>query len=143
MSGSDVKRKLLILCREAGFPIRDAEINIKSFLSDKATNAKDVESFYSVLESEDAYFRDLLENAEKENKRLRFIAVFDKGVGSISLQSVDQLSPFYGLNGSDNMISFTTERYSSTPLVIRGPGAGAEVTAAGVLSEIINMGKSI
>ena len=143
LSGSDVKRKLLILCREAGFPIRDAEINIKSFLSDKATNAKDVESFYSVIESEDAYFRDLLENAEKENKRLRFIAVFDKGVGSISLQSVDQSSPFYGLNGSDNMISFTTERYSSTPLVIRGPGAGAEVTAAGVLSEIINMGKSI
>jgi len=143
LSGSDVKRKLLILCREAGFPIRDSEINIKSFLSDKAINAKDVESFYSVIESENAYFRDLLENAEKENKRLRFIAVFDKGVGSISLQSVDPSSPFYGLNGSDNMISFTTERYSSTSLVIRGPGAGAEVTAAGVLSEIINMGKSI
>ena len=70
---------------------------------------------------------------------MRFIAALDHGVATISLQEVDSSNPFYNLSGSDNMIVFTTERYKERPLVVRGPGAGAEVTAAGVFAEIIQI----
>ena len=72
---------------------------------------------------------------------MRFIAKLEKGKASISLEEVNSSHPFYNLSGSDNIISFTTERYSERPLVVKGPGAGAEVTAAGVFAEIISIGK--
>ena len=78
--------------------------------------------------------------ASAAGKKLRFIAQLEDGKATVSLQSVDEQHPFYSLNGSDNMIVFTTERYKERPLVIRGPGAGAEVTAAGVFAEIISIG---
>lgn len=79
--------------------------------------------------------------AAKNNKVLRFIASLDKGKAKISLQDVDSSHPFYNLSGSDNIISFTTDRYTDRPLVVKGPGAGAEVTAAGVFAEIISISK--
>jgi len=141
LSGSDVKRKLLILSREAGYDIHDSDIVVDGFLSEKAMQAKSVEAFYDVLQENEESFNKRIKDAESENKKLRFIAKFENGEGSIALEAVDSESPFYGLSGSDNMISFSTERYSNTPLVVRGPGAGADVTAAGVLAEIINMGR--
>ena len=81
--------------------------------------------------------------AAKENKKLRYIALLKEGKAEISLKSVDSNHPFYSLSGSDNMISFTTERYRERPLVIKGPGAGAEVTAAGVFADIIRIGNYV
>ena len=80
------------------------------------------------------------QKAENEGKVLRMIAKLDNGHASIGLEAVDSSHPFYGLSGSDNMIVFTTKRYEERPLVVRGPGAGAEVTAAGVFAEIIKIG---
>ena len=77
--------------------------------------------------------------AEKRGEALRFIAKMENGMASVDLESVDQINPFFALDGSDNMISFTTDRYLERPLVIKGPGAGAEVTAAGVFAEIISL----
>lgn len=139
LSGADVKRKILILARESGFEIEESDIVIDNILSDACLGAKDVEGFYKALESEEEHFSSLIEKAEKENCRLRFIASYENGAGSISLKKVDNKNPFYSLSGSDNMIVIYSNRYHETPLVIRGPGAGADVTAAGLLAEIISM----
>ena len=82
----------------------------------------------------------MLEKANTEGKVLRFIAQMEGGKATVSLQAVGQDHPFYSLSGSDNIIAFTSERYKERPLVIKGPGAGAEVTAAGVFAEIITIG---
>jgi aspartokinase/homoserine dehydrogenase 1 len=95
--------------------------------------------FFDELQKSDDYFEELRINAQKENKVLRFIAKMENGNASVELQSVDSSNPFFALDGSDNMISFTTDRYLERPLVIKGPGAGAEVTAAGVFAEIIGL----
>ena len=85
-------------------------------------------------------FESLIKKAELQNQVLRFVAKLEKGEASVELESVDTNSPFYALNGSDNMIVFTTDRYKDRPLVVRGPGAGGEVTAAGVFAEILKIG---
>ncbi len=139
LSGTDVKRKLLILSRESGFEIEEENITIKNILSDAALVAPNVEAFYTQLENDNANYQDLISSAEKEGKRLRFIASYENGRGTISLQAVASDNPFYSLSGSDNMIVIYSSRYNETPLVVRGPGAGADVTAAGILAEIISM----
>ena len=139
LSGADVKRKLLILSREAGVDLEEKDIIIDGILSEKSIEAKSVDQFFDVLKNEAGYYHNLIKAAEEKGERLRFIASLENGKGEISLQSVDQSSPFFGLNGSDNMIVFHSHRYNQTPLVVRGPGAGADVTAAGVLAEIINI----
>ena len=143
LSGADVKRKLLILSRECGFNIEGSAISIKDILSEDCLVATSVESFFSLLEKDQQRFKEMIVKAESQNKRLRFIATYENGEGRIGLQEVDNTNPFYSLSGSDNMIVISSERYSSTPLVIRGPGAGAEVTAAGILAEIISIGKHL
>ena len=140
LSGLDVKRKILILAREAGLPMEAQEIFVDNILPDYCLAAKTKEDLRKALERADTYFEEMRENAEKEGKRLRMIAKLQYGKASIRLQSVDRSSPFYHLNGSDNMLVFTTERYKDRPLVIQGPGAGAEVTAAGVFAELIHIG---
>lgn len=140
LSGADVKRKILILGREIGLPLEADDVIVENLLPQDCLDAPDVEVFFKTLEENDAYFEKLLEDAQNEAKALRFIARLEDGEARVGLQRVDQNSPFYGLNGSDNMMVFTTERYKERPLVIRGPGAGAEVTAAGVFAEIIKIG---
>ncbi|MNL23859.1 Bifunctional aspartokinase/homoserine dehydrogenase 1 [compost metagenome] len=103
-------------------------------------NADSVESFYEELKNENSYFEALKEKARLENKVIRYIGKLEDGVVSISVQIVDDKHPFYALSGSDNIISFTTERYKERPLVVKGPGAGAEVTAAGVFADLVNVG---
>ena len=97
--------------------------------------------FFVELKKNDDVFEKRRALASGKNKVLRFIAKLEKGKASISLEEVDSAHPFYNLSGSDNIISFTTDRYSDRPLVVKGPGAGAEVTAAGVFAEIISIGK--
>ncbi len=103
--------------------------------------AASVADFYQELENNAAYFEDLKSQAAAGNKVLRYIGKLEGGKVTINLQMVDEFHPFYMLSGSDNIISFTTDRYKDRPLVIKGPGAGAEVTAAGVFADIINVGK--
>jgi aspartokinase/homoserine dehydrogenase 1 len=139
LNGIDLKRKLIILAREAGTTIEGKEVFISPVLSENCQNAPDVTSFINVLAAENESFEHLYTSAKAENKVLRMVAKLEEGKASISLEKIADTHPFSQLNGSDNMIVFTTSRYKERPLVIRGPGAGAEVTAAGIFSEIIKI----
>ena len=140
LSGKDVKRKIMILAREAGYAIESEQVMVENILPEACIKAHSVEDFFKVLEKNDEHFERLRSNAEKEGKVLRFAAKLEDGKASLGLEAVDSAHPFYLLSGSDNMIAFTTERYKERPLVVRGPGAGAEVTAAGIFAEIITIG---
>jgi bifunctional aspartokinase / homoserine dehydrogenase 1 len=138
LTGIDVRRKLVILAREAGFAIEDTDVDIINFLPEACLSAKTVDAFFEALKNSDAIFDKMLQDAN--GGQLRMIAKIENGKATIGLQTVDTKNPFCHLDGSDNMIVFTTERYRERPLVVRGPGAGAEVTAAGVFAEIIAIG---
>lgn len=140
LSGSDVRRKILILAREAGFALESVEVEIQNILPQACTDAKTVTQFFEELEKADEYFENLKQKAVTEGGALRMIASLDKGRATIGLQLVTATNPFAQLSGSDNMIVFTTERYQERPLVVQGAGAGAEVTAAGVFAEVITIG---
>ena len=140
LSGMDVRRKLIILARETGKSLEPDEVDIQNPLPKACQEAETVEDFFVALAKEDEHFSGLVESAQKEGKVLRMCATLDGDKASVGLRPVDQSHPFYTLSGSDNMIVFTTERYTDRPLVVRGPGAGAEVTAAGVFAEIIKIG---
>jgi len=140
LNGLDVRRKIIILGREAGLPIESDAVEIENILPPAVQAAPTVEEFFTELEKVDNYFEEKRAFAKQEGKVLRMIAKLEKGKATIGLQSVDDSNPFSTLSGSDNMIVFTTDRYKERPLVIKGPGAGAEVTAAGVFAEIIKIG---
>jgi bifunctional aspartokinase / homoserine dehydrogenase 1 len=139
LGGTDVRRKLLILAREAGAAIEMNDIPVQNILPQPCMDASTVDQFFEELERADAHFEQLRQQAWVEKKVLRFVAKLENGVASCALLAFDQSHPFYFLSGSDNMIVFTTDRYRERPLVVRGPGAGAEVTAAGVFAEVVSM----
>lgn len=139
LNGMDVARKILILSREIGLDLSLEDVTINNILPQACIDANSVEDFFNELEKANNYFENLRNDAEENGKVLRFIAKMENGKASVGLESVNQINPFFGLDGSDNMISFTTDRYMERPLVIKGPGAGAEVTAAGVFAEIISI----
>ena len=139
LSGTDVARKVLILSRETGENTELENIEIQNILPEACIKARNVEEFFKALEQNDDHFANLRDKALSENKVLRFLASIEPGKTSVRLQSVDAQNPFYALSGSDNMIVFNTARYNERPLVVKGPGAGAEVTAAGVFAEIISV----
>lgn len=140
LSGKDVARKILILSREAGYSLEPDDVNIENILPEACLNAPDVDAFLDELEKADDVFKKIAEQAKSESKKIRFIASMVKGKISVGMKLVDSDHPFYSLSGSDNMIVYTTKRYEKNPLVIKGPGAGAEVTAAGVFADIIRVG---
>ncbi len=140
LNGIDVRRKLIILARETGLALDASEVEIENILPEACQKATSVDSFLEEVEKVDEVFEKMRVDAAKENKMLRMIAQLENGKAKIGLQAVDPNHPFYSLSGSDNMIVFTTERYKDRPLVVRGPGAGAEVTAAGIFAEIITIG---
>ena len=140
LSGADVRRKILILARETGLSIDNEDVIVENILPKNVMNAPEVETFFEELKKVDAHFEQRYQQAAEKGHVLRMIASLENGTARISLNSVGPEHPFYGLNGSDNMIVFTTKRYKERPLVVRGPGAGAEVTAAGVFAEIIKIG---
>ena len=143
LSGLDVARKLLILARETGMEIDLEDIEVEDILPPSCKKAKSVDDFFKELEKEDAFFEKKRAEAEKAGGVLRFIATLEKGKAFIALRTVESTHPFYSLSGSDNIISFTSMRYNDRPLVVKGPGAGAEVTAAGVFAEIISISKGM
>ncbi|UIR54969.1 bifunctional aspartate kinase/homoserine dehydrogenase I [Sphingobacterium sp. SRCM116780] len=140
LGGIDFMRKMLILARDAGYTVEAEDVDLGAILPEACLKATSVESFYEELKNENAYFEALKEKAQRENKVIRYIGKLEDGKVTISVQLVDDKHPFYALSGSDNIISFTTQRYKDRPLVVKGPGAGAEVTAAGVFADLVNVG---
>ncbi len=136
LSGTDVARKILILAREAGYKIEMADIENAGFLPESCLQGS-VEDFYSQMEKHEDYFKNLLETARNQNLSLKYIASFDNGKASVGLQSIDEKHNFANLSGKDNAVLFYTNRYAELPLVVKGAGAGADVTAAGVFADII------
>ena len=143
LDGSDAARKILILARECGVPLELAGVRVESFVSPASARAKTVEAFFAQLKKEDALFEKRKRAAEKSGKRLRYIATLEKGRATVKLRAVAPTHPFYDLSGSDNIVAFTTARYKDTPLVVKGPGAGAEVTAAGVFADILRTARGV
>lgn len=143
LNGIDVRRKLIILARETGLPLEAADVEIENILPAACQEAKTVEALMTEIEKADPLFEARRAAAEASGQVLRMVASLENGRASIGLKAVGAEHPFYHLSGSDNMIVFTTERYKDRPLVVRGPGAGAEVTAAGVFAEIITIGSSL
>ncbi len=139
LGGTDVKRKITILAREAGIPLEMSDVKLDNILPKSCLEAKDVEAFYRELEENDSMFNTMVLKAENDNKKLRYVACLENGKASVKLVNVSEDNPFYSLEGSDNMIALTTNRYSNRPLVVKGPGAGADVTAAGVFAEILSI----
>jgi aspartokinase/homoserine dehydrogenase 1 len=140
LRGTDFMRKMLILARDAGYELEAAEVEIESMLPKSCLNAKTVDDFYQTLQAENSFFEDMKMQAEESRKVLRYIGKLENGKVKIGLQMVDETHPFYALSGSDNIISFITDRYKERPMVVKGPGAGAEVTAAGVFADIVQVG---
>lgn len=139
LSGQDVARKILILSREAGLKLEPNDVAITNLLNDACLNAPTVEAFFEELEKDNDRFEKLLKDAEANDEVLRFIATLDDNKASIGLKTVGRSHPFFNLAGSENIVSFTTERYKYNPLVVKGPGAGAEVTASGVFADIMSI----
>ena len=138
LSGKDVIRKLVILAREAGYTIEQEDIETKLFIPDELFEGT-LENFWERLPELDADFESERKKLEAENMHWRFIARFQDNKGSVSLCKVSQHHPFYNLEGSNNIVLLTTERYKEYPMLIKGYGAGASVTAAGVFADIMRI----
>jgi aspartokinase/homoserine dehydrogenase 1 len=138
LSGTDVVRKILILSREAGFPIQKDEVTVTSFLPEKCFKGN-IEDFFEEVKKYDDEFESKRKQLEKEKKKWRFLATLDNGKAKVELITIDQSHPSYDLAGSNNIVLLTTDRYRELPMVIKGYGAGAEVTAAGVFADLMRV----
>lgn len=140
LSGVDVMRKILILMRESGIPCELEDIANDSFLPKASLDAKSVPEFIETLKTEAAHFETLRKKAENEGCRLKYVASFKNGSAKVGLQHIPKDHPFYNLDGKDNIVLFYTNRYKDQPLIIKGAGAGAAVTASGIFGDIIRTG---
>ena len=136
LSGTDVMRKIMILARETGEKLEMEDISNESFMPESCMKG-DVENFYAEMEKHEDHFLKLVSEAKKEGKKLKFVARYEDGAAAVKLQHIDPQHDFYHLYGKDNAVLFYTDRYTEQPLVIKGAGAGAEVTASGVFADII------
>ena len=138
LSGKDVIRKLVILAREAGYKVEKTDVEKHLFIPDEFFDGS-IEEFWKNLPKLDADFEARRKQLDAEGKRWRFVATFDHGKLSVALKEVDSTHPFYNLQGSNNIVALTTERYREYPMLIQGYGAGASVTAAGVFANIMSI----
>ncbi|MGB5943054.1 MAG: bifunctional aspartate kinase/homoserine dehydrogenase I [Leeuwenhoekiella sp.] len=137
LSGVDVARKILILARESGLQLNLEDIKNEPFLTEKNLNSGSVDDFFETLKEDAAHFEKIVSEASAKNCRLKYVAQLDNGKASVGLQQVPEGHPFYNLEGSDNIVLFFTDRYPEQPLLIKGAGAGGEVTAAGLFSDVL------
>jgi aspartokinase/homoserine dehydrogenase 1 len=140
LSGVDVARKILILIRESGYEMEMEDIVNNSFLPKECMETTNNEAFFKSLTANAAHFDNLLAEAKAKNSRLKFVASFENGKASVGLQFIPSDSPFYNLEGKDNIVQFYTDRYVDQPLLIKGAGAGAAVTASGIFADVIRIG---
>lgn len=136
LAGTDVARKILILAREAGYPVEFDEIENTSFLPEECMLGN-VENFYKMLMKYEDHFKKLATEAKTKGRILKYVATFDNGKAKVGLQHIAPEDDLYHLYGKDNIVIFKTLRYSEQPLVVKGAGAGAEVTASGVFADIV------
>jgi aspartokinase/homoserine dehydrogenase 1 len=138
LNGSDVVRKLVILSREAGYQLNQSDVEKHLFIPDEYFQGS-LDEFWANIPKLDAHFEEMRRRAAAEQKRFRFVASLEEGHARVELREVESKHPFYQLEGSNNVILLTTARYKEYPMEIKGYGAGAAVTAAGVFADIISI----
>jgi aspartokinase/homoserine dehydrogenase 1 len=140
LSGIDVARKILILIRESGYQMEIEDIENKSFLPKECMETANNDAFFASLKEHAKHFESILAEANQKESRLKFVAQFENGKASVGLQFIPKDHPFYNLEGKDNIVLFYTDRYADQPLLIKGAGAGAAVTASGIFADVIRIG---
>ncbi len=143
LDGMDMVRKLLILARESGLPLEMDQVANNNFLPPECLEVETVDEFFEQLKNLDPDMEEKREAAIREGKRLMYIASLENNHAEISMKAIDETHPFYLLTGNDNIIALTTRFYNETPMVIQGPGAGPEVTAAGVFTDLLQVATHI
>ncbi len=141
LSGVDVARKILILARESGNIMELSDIENNPFLPEASLATDNVPDFFESLKANESHFAEILEAAASKDCRLKYVAQYEEGKASVGLQHIPSDHPFYNLEGSDNIVLFYTDRYPEQPLIVKGAGAGADVTASGIFADIIRIGK--
>jgi bifunctional aspartokinase / homoserine dehydrogenase 1 len=136
LSGTDVMRKIMILAREAGERLEMEDITNNTFMPESCMTGS-VDDFYKAMAKEEDHFKKVYQEAASDGKKLKFVAKYENGKASVGLQHIDPAHDFYHLYGKDNIVLFQTNRYPEQPLVVKGAGAGADVTASGVFADII------
>jgi len=140
LSGKDVMRKILILAREAGYKMEMDDIKNNSFLPESCMKGS-VKDFYKEVAKQEAHFKKIFDKAAAEGCKLKFVATLKNGRASVGLQHINKEHDLYHLYGKDNIVLFYTNRYTEQPMVIKGAGAGADVTASGIFADIIRAGR--
>ena len=142
LSGVDVSRKILILARECGHKIEIEDVVNYKFLSDDCLNSINNDDLFKNLLKNEKYFKNLYNKANNKNCKLKYVANYENGLASVGLNEIEKYHDFYNIEGSDNIILFYTERYKERPLIVKGAGAGAEVTASGIFADLIRISKN-
>lgn len=142
LNGQDVGRKLLILAREAGLKLEFEDIDIQNLVPKEGREVDSIEGFFTALKAHDEEFSALYNQARSENKKLCYIARYEDAEATVKLEQIAPDHPFFNLNGSDNIVAFKTQHYQDSPIVVKGPGAGAGVTASGIIADILRISNS-
>lgn len=142
LSGVDVARKILILARESGTEMNLEDIENQSFLTKVNLESTSVEDFYKTILADEKHFQQLYASAKAKHCKLKYVAEFNEGKAKVGLREIPQGHPFYNLEGKDNIVMFYTQRYPEQPMIIKGAGAGADVTASGLFADIIKIGNN-
>jgi aspartokinase/homoserine dehydrogenase 1 len=140
LSGVDVMRKIVILARESGNVLNIEDIQNNPFLPQESLETTNNEDFFKSLTKHEESFQEMYKKAVEEDSKLKYVAQFENGKASVGLQRIPKGHDFYNLEGSDNIVLFYTERYPNQPMIIKGAGAGADVTASGIFADIIRIG---